>query len=659
MTYRKALSNNRKFKTPQPIRMIGIMLLCAFSWHAHADTTDYGMYPFASTSIWKTPLGTGATYQSLDDTESALLRNQNAGCANCAYPWVQGGAFGVYQAKSTDNVMLWTYKARPGQGEWPYSGSYTNGSFSIPTPEGIEFLGSTDRHVVIVAPDKKSAIEVWHGAYNATTKTYSGDFIAYMDLTGSGISPTDGIQISIRAYGGSLIGGIVRKEELDSGAINHPLAMVISPQQLRKGELVSSASTRRNMSTQKVWPATTTDGLGYNTYSGSIPMGALFALPADTDIDSLGLTTDEGKTLAKAYKYYGGYVVDAGINTTSIAALEASCTDEQLQHLQTDKRKILNKLVMVTNNSAEHIGGPGSRLIDVDNQSSSIDINTSTSSDTTTASSGSSSTDTTSTSTGSSSETTTDTTAASSSTTDTTGTTASSGTSASTSTTDSSNTSSSSSGSDSTASAATDSTNTTNSTGTTSSSSTTDTTAVTGSSTASSDASETTAVTTSLATGTSTTSDTTTDSTDSTNTSTATTTSTSTGTSASTSSTKTKTTSSSGSSSSGSSSGSSSSSSTLSDSSSTSTSPASTTTSGVISYGADSTTTDASILNELKQTLLTDATKTSTLQASTPTGATVVTTSSATSCSQVSCFKAGSLGDSATTEQNTLVAAGK
>src|SRR5258708_36128443 len=67
-----------------------------------------------------------------------------------------------------------------------------------------------------------------------------------------------------------------------------------------------------------VSPAVSVDSGSTELYTGSIPMGAHFALPADVDIAAAGLTP-EGATIAHAYQTYGGYVVDTAGATTSLA----------------------------------------------------------------------------------------------------------------------------------------------------------------------------------------------------------------------------------------------------------------------------------------------------------------------------------------------------
>ncbi|MFH6784302.1 MULTISPECIES: hypothetical protein [Methylobacterium] len=310
---------------------------------------DPAAQPFASTSIWNTPLGRGAEFQSGTDAETALLRNQNAGGPAGAFAWIGGHAFGIYRQGPDDPVRPWTYRGRPPTVPWPHGGSPGGGRFSMRTPPGIAFMGGGgDGHAVLVDEEGRYAYEMWRAAADPGGQTYSAHYIIRTDLRGSGIAARTGTSEGVRAFGGSLIGGLVRRAELDRGEIRHAIAM--------------AASTSQASPNRIVWPASTTDNDGRNGHTGVIPMGALFAIPPQVDLDRLGLKTREGRALARAFQEFGGYITDTASRTLAIAYLEEGCTETQIDHLQSDKDRILAVLAMVTNNSAAHPGGPGPRV---------------------------------------------------------------------------------------------------------------------------------------------------------------------------------------------------------------------------------------------------------------------------------------------------------
>ncbi|BCI72742.1 hypothetical protein SPKIRA_35720 [Sphingomonas paucimobilis] len=307
--------------------------------------------PFADNSIWNTPIGRGAQYQAADAAESRMLHTDDAGGHSGSYPWIGADAIGLYHARANDMVMRWLYNARSGSVPWPDGPPVTNGSVDLPTPAGVQFLGGSDGHAILIDPPGRYAYEVWQGA-QAGQRAYRAVYLVRTDLRGSGIASGEGLSEGIRAFGGSLAGGIVRCSELAKGEIPHAVALLLSTTQLRKGA---------TMADQKVWPATHSDGGGKNNYQGLVPMGALLALPPSVNVEALPLTR-EGRILARAYQRFGGYVVDATDKTMTLAVLPQGCDKQMISNLFADRRTIRDHLVRVLNNSPEHPGGPGERI---------------------------------------------------------------------------------------------------------------------------------------------------------------------------------------------------------------------------------------------------------------------------------------------------------
>ncbi|KAA2234790.1 hypothetical protein [Salinarimonas soli] len=304
--------------------------------------------PFSTSSPWNVSIGAGATYQSASEPETAMIRTPS----QRADPWVQQNSMTVYQATSTDPLLTWNYDARS-TSEWTQGGETWGGSFKMHTPAGLQFE-TVDGWAIIVEPDGQHYFETWLGSYDAGSNSYHANYIVRNDLTTDGIAAAPGAHEGIRAAGLSLLGGLVRADELDSLEIDHAVAMAISVNQAQKG------STQAD---QFVWPATSSDGAGPSMYKGEVPIGALFAIPQWIDLDAIGLSTPEGRALAKAFQNYGGYVVDtAGDFTHVLAYVENGADQAQIDNLNKDVAKIRDQLSMVNNNSAEHPGGPGEGL---------------------------------------------------------------------------------------------------------------------------------------------------------------------------------------------------------------------------------------------------------------------------------------------------------
>ncbi|GJD48640.1 hypothetical protein OPKNFCMD_1363 [Methylobacterium crusticola] len=295
--------------------------------------------PFAPSSIWNTPIASGAAFQPASGAQTASIRRQ-AGVTT----WIGDNAMGIYQASASDPLATWTYNTRAANADWTFGGATTNGSFRMRTPADLEFQTS-DGWAIIVSEDGRHYLETWLGARRGSG--YHAEYLAGNVVTGDGTADAPGAHEGIRAAGMSLMGGLVQKRDLDALSIDHAVAMAISTTQ--------AGSSR----TPYVWPATTADSFS-GSYSGSVPLGSLFAIPRDVDLSTIGIRTAEGMALARAYQIYGGYVTDtAGPGTIQMAYVETGATSRQISNLRTDMQAIRARLALVTNNTAATPGGGG------------------------------------------------------------------------------------------------------------------------------------------------------------------------------------------------------------------------------------------------------------------------------------------------------------
>lgn len=334
------------------LALAGASLVLTTSSPAQTTTRQAADQPFADTSIWNTPLGRGAVFQSDTAAETAMIHSDDVGYHSGSYAWIAVGAFGVYRAKESDPLVRWTFERRSATAAWPAGGAMTNGSIDLRTPSSVQFLGGSDGHAVLIDPTGQVAYEAWIGKWDSAHRTIHANYLVRVDLKGSGIASGEGRSEGIRGFGGSLLGGLVRCEELRRGEIPHAVAMVFSTTMLRKSP---------TMAGQKVWPASMSDGGGKNNYTGLVPMGALIGIRPDVDIASLGLTR-EGAALARAYQRFGGYVVDASVGSETLAVTETGCDKAATSNLFKDVRKVRDKLVRVLNNSPKTVGGSGKRV---------------------------------------------------------------------------------------------------------------------------------------------------------------------------------------------------------------------------------------------------------------------------------------------------------
>jgi len=287
--------------------------------------------PFISTSPWNTPIDQADTTYSDPDS----IQNQQFRDTSLANTWIQAGTLRFYSS-SSDPVATWTYDTLNDHGTF-----LSNGSLEIQTPSDKTFSVGSDA-LGMLSDSNGHYYDAWVGSYDASINTYHAAYLVVGDYdTGTGWGdPSTGAGAGVTAAGASLQGGVVTEAELDSGQINHALAIELDHSQLAAGT---------DQSDQFVFPAVSADSDSTTSYTGTIPMGAHFALPADLDLSCAGLTP-EGYAVAKAYQDYGGYVVDSGGHTTSLGAIDSSVTETQVTNLFQDIQWIRDHLVIISGN---------------------------------------------------------------------------------------------------------------------------------------------------------------------------------------------------------------------------------------------------------------------------------------------------------------------
>lgn len=327
-----------------------------------ADPSSF-FQPFSIDSPWNKPLGSGAVYQEVSGIDTITL------CMNYDDRWTSA----LYFANTTDRIGnlyfsndTWLlldqgipnignsadmedwlrkhssteplYPANqystvvPGSPDpvWPpdyhkVTDPYYSRSFYI--PEGVRPSPDTDGFISIHQPNG------WVlDAYSAIVLS-NGDIVCmmagYVDSKGSGTGWSNGRRASMLPS----FAGIIRNGEISTGKIRHALAGMISPTLLKE---------------EAQWPAVAFDmNAGY---SGSLPMGALLAIPPEINVDRLGLTS-KGNVLARALQDFGMYVVDRCGSGGLIIMADLNAKDIRWKGSAKDFQIIKHHLRWVANNS--------------------------------------------------------------------------------------------------------------------------------------------------------------------------------------------------------------------------------------------------------------------------------------------------------------------
>jgi hypothetical protein len=174
-----------------------------------------------------------------------------------------------------------------------------NATALIPMPSDAAPDPQSDHHLLIV--DRAAGLEygMWDAANNSGTWTCG--LGALLDLAGSGVRPLAQDANpwweahGPRACGFGLINGLIRREEIEAGRIEH--ALVVAYPHIRAGFYVPPAST-----------AQAANGAGAQSDRG-IPCGGRIQFDPTIDVETLSVSA-AGKTILRALQVYGAYVGD-------------------------------------------------------------------------------------------------------------------------------------------------------------------------------------------------------------------------------------------------------------------------------------------------------------------------------------------------------------
>lgn len=310
---------------------------------AAKGTRDPWLWPFASDSMWNTPIGSGAVYvpagigaaQSVGFDDELLLRvSTNAPKQKLFAPksWTArtGGTQQVGELRIDDGIVV--PDARKGH--------TPNNCAALLLPDG-----KTVKHIgVLCRPEPAGPV-------------YGYPFNPDSDLFGDGIHGSHG------GSGLSALGGSIRKGELTGDApIRHALKVDIFC-----AKYAFYGEDRKGFR----WPAAKTDGYAKDRYKGTnraVVMGSLLALPPVVTEAELALKTPIGKKLFRALQDYGAYVVDDAAWDCHYLCAEQGVAEEVEKKLGldfnskdvlADVNALFTRLAVVDNNAPGRIGGGG------------------------------------------------------------------------------------------------------------------------------------------------------------------------------------------------------------------------------------------------------------------------------------------------------------
>lgn len=331
-------------------------------------TRDPLKWPFAQNSIWNMPIGSKAVY-----VHAKLEKASQQGMTIDE----------DYIVMTPDETLVDIYENFAG---WDPNKSRCDVQgkllFSAPIPKSFVVRPGTwdgrtpNAGLAVLMPDKKTIRQTQPFAFCDPNQSATSQYVFdNQDIYGPGLYGAHG------GSGLSAIGGALRLGELSptSGSIRHALKINLYG---RKNIYYDSKTKGFR------WPALRADGYASENYSKErtnpvvkeCRMGALLALPAKMNLDSLGFETQPARILAEAFRNYGAYLVDdTGWDVYAIITEwgpNGRFTDEFEKNwgfsiAQSNKNtpwsrdmdRIFLNLHIVDNNSTNTVGGGGTARV--------------------------------------------------------------------------------------------------------------------------------------------------------------------------------------------------------------------------------------------------------------------------------------------------------
>lgn len=331
------------------------------------ESRDPLKWPFASNSIWNMPIGSNAEY-----VHAGIERAVAMGMTIDEDIIVMNGS----------NEIVEIYENFEG---WDRTKDrcIPEGKFLFSAPIPHDFIVSKDTWDGLT-PNSGLAVLMPDGETIRQTQPFAHCQPDHIATSWTNPAPENIYGAGMYgAHGGSglsAIGGALRIHELmpESGPIRHVLKINL----FGKRNFYYDEETCGYR-----WPAVRADRYAPGNYgsqrkSASVKdcrMGALLALPANMNLDSLGFETTPGRTLAEAFQRYGAYIVDDTAWDVYAIVTEWSPEDRFTEEFKKnwglsfvqqsknhpwsrDMDRIFLNLHVVKNNSENRIGGGGEPL---------------------------------------------------------------------------------------------------------------------------------------------------------------------------------------------------------------------------------------------------------------------------------------------------------
>jgi ribosomal protein S11 len=308
-----------------------------------SGSRDPSQTPFASTSVFNLPLGSGAQWQA-----NAQLSSSNA-FINTA----NGSGYNenIYTGTASDPLVTVTNTAGAGGTSGTFQVHIPAGA--VPAPGGDETLSVDD-----------TVTHTWYGfggfqwtsATTATVNQGSGESDYGSGITVANSNWDEGV-------------GTLRESDLKGGTIDHMLRM-----ELPTDMLESYSKTSTSALAPYAWPQTAEDGFAINgnggpAYSGTIPFGVTVGIPASA-VEPAAVAANAGANMLwKALQDHGAMVRDSGGSGNTVifqGDQNVSQNDPLILGMEQYSAQIMAATEILANQGPNSVNGGGTPIVALD-----------------------------------------------------------------------------------------------------------------------------------------------------------------------------------------------------------------------------------------------------------------------------------------------------
>ena len=315
--------------------------LLSFPGVASAQSTcrassDIFLNPFNRDSAINRPIGTGAQYAS---DSHATTRDWLKARSFAINPGT--GLYGSHILRSVPSDPLRTIQGVRESRNLPVTIRLPAAAANTPRqPANVQ-----DNHVIVFNSSTSRGDEFYRWDWNNGNPR--ADIRRDVDWRGLGHGTAPGQWVGNGATGVSMALGVLRGHEINTPGhvIGHAFTLALPG-------MNSSGNCNVMLSRDIQLPATNRDWFatqpGNNT--GSIPYGALMAIPPSVNLNALGLS-EPGRRFAQALRDYGAYVIDNGGCATGAMRADQHISNAVRTQLNSDIPKLYPHMRMVLNSA--------------------------------------------------------------------------------------------------------------------------------------------------------------------------------------------------------------------------------------------------------------------------------------------------------------------